>query len=163
MIQKQETKGVSPVIGVILMVAITVIIAAVVANFVLGLGQQLGEDADATLTFDQTIDDFGSNYYNVTITVSDMQNSDYLVVTTAGDSSTYTFEEELSNTNVPDNAPSDATNSQSATNGGGLLYRSGDRLVVTTELEAGTTIQIFGGIDGEESLVQSYDVKDTLG
>lgn len=35
---KMDEKGVSPVIGVILMVAITVILAAVIASFVFGLG-----------------------------------------------------------------------------------------------------------------------------
>ena len=38
-----EDRGVSPVIGVILMVAITVILAAVIGAFVLGLGDDLGE------------------------------------------------------------------------------------------------------------------------
>ncbi len=38
-------RGVSPVIGVILMVAITVILAAVIASFVLGLGDQTNETA----------------------------------------------------------------------------------------------------------------------
>jgi flagellin-like protein len=41
----QEDDAVSPVIGVILMVAITVILAAVIASFVLGLGNQAGEVA----------------------------------------------------------------------------------------------------------------------
>ncbi|MEM2462322.1 MAG: type IV pilin N-terminal domain-containing protein [Archaeoglobaceae archaeon] len=35
---KMDEKGVSPVIGVILMVAITVILAAVIASFVFGMG-----------------------------------------------------------------------------------------------------------------------------
>ncbi|MFB6129392.1 MAG: type IV pilin [Salinigranum sp.] len=38
-----ETKAVSPVIGVILMVAITVILAAVIGTFVLGLGDQVSQ------------------------------------------------------------------------------------------------------------------------
>jgi len=38
-----DEEGVSPVIGVILMVAITVILAAVIATFVLGLGEQVSE------------------------------------------------------------------------------------------------------------------------
>ncbi|QLC33081.1 type IV pilin N-terminal domain-containing protein [Halarchaeum sp. CBA1220] len=38
-------RGVSPVIGVILMVAITVILAAVIGTFVLGLGSQVGNNA----------------------------------------------------------------------------------------------------------------------
>ena len=40
-----EDRGVSPVIGVILMVAITVILAAVIGAFVLGLGDDLGNSS----------------------------------------------------------------------------------------------------------------------
>jgi len=40
-----EERGVSPVIGVILMVAITVILAAVIGTFVLGLGDQVSQTA----------------------------------------------------------------------------------------------------------------------
>jgi len=40
-----DDDAVSPVIGVILMVAITVILAAVIASFVLGLGDQAGQAA----------------------------------------------------------------------------------------------------------------------
>jgi flagellin-like protein len=39
-----DDRGVSPVIGVILMVAITVILAAVIGTFVLGLGDSLGNN-----------------------------------------------------------------------------------------------------------------------
>lgn len=39
---QNDERAVSPVIGVILMVAITVILAAVIGTFVLGLGDQLG-------------------------------------------------------------------------------------------------------------------------
>jgi len=48
-----EDRAVSPVIGVILMVAITVILAAVIGTFVLGLGDQVSENApQASLSFD---------------------------------------------------------------------------------------------------------------
>jgi len=40
-----DDRAVSPVIGVILMVAITVILAAVIGTFVLGLGDQVSESA----------------------------------------------------------------------------------------------------------------------
>ncbi|QIO22516.1 type IV pilin [Haloarcula sp. JP-L23] len=47
--------AVSPVIGVILMVAITVILAAVIATFVLGLGDQVSNTApQASFSFDYT-------------------------------------------------------------------------------------------------------------
>jgi flagellin-like protein len=46
-----DERGVSPVIGVILMVAITVILAAVIGTFVLGLGDQVSQTApQATLS-----------------------------------------------------------------------------------------------------------------
>jgi len=41
----KDEKGVSPVIGVILMVAITVILAAVIASFVFGLGSKAPKSA----------------------------------------------------------------------------------------------------------------------
>lgn len=50
---KGDDRGVSPVIGVILMVAITVILAAVIATFVLGLGDSLSNTApQASFTCD---------------------------------------------------------------------------------------------------------------
>jgi len=48
-----EDRGVSPVIGVILMVAITVILAAVIGAFVLGLGESASETTpQASISFD---------------------------------------------------------------------------------------------------------------
>lgn len=50
-----DDRAVSPVIGVILMVAITVILAAVIGTFVLGLGDQLQTTApSASIGFDYT-------------------------------------------------------------------------------------------------------------
>jgi len=57
-------RGVSPVIGVILMVAITVILAAVIGAFVLGLGDQVSNNApQASFSFD-----FDTTNNNVTVT-----------------------------------------------------------------------------------------------
>ena len=53
-----EDRAVSPVIGVILMVAITVILAAVIGTFVLGLGDQLGDSApQASFSTDNVVND----------------------------------------------------------------------------------------------------------
>jgi flagellin-like protein len=50
-----DEKAVSPVIGVILMVAITVILAAVIGTFVLGLGDSVQDTAPQTqFSFDYT-------------------------------------------------------------------------------------------------------------
>jgi flagellin-like protein len=52
-----DDDAVSPVIGVILMVAITVILAAVIATFVLGLGEQVSSTAPtASFTFEYSED-----------------------------------------------------------------------------------------------------------
>jgi flagellin-like protein len=49
-----DERGVSPVIGVILMVAITVILAAVIASFVLGFGGSVSENAQAGVTVNES-------------------------------------------------------------------------------------------------------------
>ena len=49
---QSTSRGVSPVIGVILMVAITVILAAVIGSFVLGVGDEVQETPTASLTYD---------------------------------------------------------------------------------------------------------------
>ncbi|SDM94340.1 flagellin N-terminal-like domain-containing protein [Halogranum gelatinilyticum] len=52
-----DDRAVSPVIGVILMVAITVILAAVIGTFVLGLGDSVSDTSpQASLSFDYTAD-----------------------------------------------------------------------------------------------------------
>ncbi|QLG27386.1 type IV pilin N-terminal domain-containing protein [Halorarum halophilum] len=63
-----DERAVSPVIGVILMVAITVILAAVIGTFVLGLGNNLQETSpNANFQFDYEERTDG-NGYNVTAT-----------------------------------------------------------------------------------------------
>ena len=65
-----DDDAVSPVIGVILMVAITVILAAVIGTFVLGLGEQVQSTSpQASFSFEYT-QDFaaGSNNDNLEIT-----------------------------------------------------------------------------------------------
>jgi len=61
-----DDEAVSPVIGVILMVAITVILAAVIGTFVLGLGDQVSDtNPQASFTFEQTTYDPGSDTTDV--------------------------------------------------------------------------------------------------
>jgi flagellin-like protein len=47
---QDDNRGVSPVIGVILMVAITVILAAVIGTFVLGLGENVESNPSAGIS-----------------------------------------------------------------------------------------------------------------
>ena len=63
---QNDDRAVSPVIGVILMVAITVILAAVIGTFVLGLGDSLGGSATAGVTVD------GDNTTDITVTLTNL-------------------------------------------------------------------------------------------
>jgi len=60
-----ENRGVSPVIGVILMVAITVILAAVIGTFVLGLGDSLEQAPQAQLDAEVTEDSSGNEQLEI--------------------------------------------------------------------------------------------------
>jgi flagellin-like protein len=88
-----EDRAVSPVIGVILMVAITVILAAVIGTFVLGLGDQVSENApQASFSFDFSAtgsDGFtGDDGDNVTITHEGGDTLEASNVEARGDNST---------------------------------------------------------------------------
>ncbi|MFB6129391.1 MAG: type IV pilin [Salinigranum sp.] len=63
-----DRQAVSPVIGVILMVAITVILAAVIGTFVLGLGDQVSQSQpNANIGFQYNINN-GAGNHKITIT-----------------------------------------------------------------------------------------------
>ena len=76
-----DDRGVSPVIGVILMVAITVILAAVIGTFVLGLGDQIGGSATAGVTVD------GEGTGTVTVTLTNTGTADRVEIRNATDGS----------------------------------------------------------------------------
>ncbi|WP_247731633.1 type IV pilin [Halovivax limisalsi] len=73
LIGSDDERAVSPVIGVILMVAITVILAAVIAAFVMGIGP--GSDAVTA-----NVDIAGDGTSEVTVTVQDGGSADNLVI-----------------------------------------------------------------------------------
>ena len=83
-----DDRAVSPVIGVILMVAITVILAAVIGTFVLGLGDSVSQNAQAGVSVSQQ--SAGASGYTVTLTVNSVQRADsieYQVYDESGDGS----------------------------------------------------------------------------
>ena len=60
---RENEDAVSPVIGVILMVAITVILAAVIAAFVFGMGSNVGTTKTVAVTVNQNGDDIILTYH----------------------------------------------------------------------------------------------------
>ncbi|WP_117365927.1 type IV pilin [Natrarchaeobaculum sulfurireducens] len=89
LIGSEGERAVSPVIGVILMVAITVILAAVIAAFVLDLGGSVGQEAQAGVSME-----FDESQKNLSIQVTSMGNADYV-----------TFGGAASDLNVSDSGP----------------------------------------------------------
>ena len=80
---QDSERAVSPVIGVILMVAITVILAAVIGTFVLGLGDSLGQNANAGVSVDKN-----ATNSSATVTLVDKGNVESVNVTSGTNSST---------------------------------------------------------------------------
>ncbi|ARS88667.1 type IV pilin [Natrarchaeobaculum aegyptiacum] len=74
LVGSEDERAVSPVIGVILMVAITVILAAVIAAFVLDLGGSVGEEPQAGVS----VESIGDG--NVSVSLTSMGNSDGVAV-----------------------------------------------------------------------------------
>jgi len=73
---RENEDAVSPVIGVILMVAITVILAAVIAAFVFGMGSSVGTTKTVAVTASQNGDDIVLTYHGG----ADASTLDYLMI-----------------------------------------------------------------------------------
>lgn len=75
----------SPVIGVTLMVAVTVILAAVIATFVLGIGDGVNDTApQATFSFDYNQNGVGSDELTSTHEGGEIIDGDNLNITSTG-------------------------------------------------------------------------------
>jgi flagellin-like protein len=181
MIDKKSDSGVSSVVGVILMVAITVILGTVIGQFVLGLSSNVQQSAQASITTSQNYD-FDNSTYVVTIRVTGMQNADFLQVTTPeilkqegiGDdgfsgpsdgragSPTFYADGGSSGTPITDPYIRSSGVTENSTNVPDTAEASdvGD-VVKLGEMEPGTTIQIIGNLDGNENVISTYEVKDT--
>ncbi|MGB9964762.1 type IV pilin [Halobacterium hubeiense] len=121
-----DERGVSPVIGVILMVAITVILAAVIASFVLGFGDQVSENVQAGADISQTNDG------NASVTWISEGNAEELNVTAS--SADATIEGGDGNlTSVGDSVRITATSETDTTITVTAIGSGGSRTVVTQE------------------------------
>jgi flagellin-like protein len=127
-----DESAVSPVIGVILMVAITVILAAVIGTFVLGLGDQVSENAPtASFTFEY---DDPNDELSITHDGGDAIPGSELTAVASGNSSTVdvTFDTGTSNAAVASTTVSgDVTAGTSfvITEGSGVLEGATVRVV----------------------------------
>ncbi len=84
-----DDRAVSPVIGVILMVAITVILAAVIGTFVLGLGDQVSQTTpQASFSFDYERNSSGDDTLTIAHNGGDTLDANEVNVTVSGANTT---------------------------------------------------------------------------
>jgi flagellin-like protein len=138
--EKQTTdSGISPVVGVILMVAITVVLSAIIATFVLDLGGSVGQNPSAGVTFDEQAD--GSSG-------TDTDTSDRAVVVNLVS---------LENADHVDVLRNDGSNAGELSSvGSSLTVDSSDG---TNGLTAGDEITVTATFDGKTTVTQSYTVQ----
>lgn len=100
MFSKVTDRGVSPVIGVILLVALTVSLVALVSVFVLDIGDDVSETADATVDTDVGDDDVtatvvrNENLEEIRLEADSDSDSDTVSEPSAGDTLTATHNDE---------------------------------------------------------------------
>jgi len=142
--ETDDSRAVSPVIGVILMVAITVILAAVIGTFVLGLGDQIDSTPQASFSFD--LDEDATTNGNLTIQHNGgdtLDNSSIAV--------------QLNGTDVIGN--DDVSSYTAFTDGDEIQAGSTAEIEFANDVSGGTVTVVF--ISGEEgSVLARYDISE---
>jgi len=139
-----DDSAVSPVIGVILMVAITVILAAVIGTFVTGIGSEVQESPQAGVTFDY---DDGSG--DLTVRVIDAGNVDALYVQNQDDP----IQDSDLNNRMGWVDTVDGDNRAVNNNPDG-----GDSVVIEG-VDTDDDVVVIGAIDDEETLLDGWDLE----
>ena len=145
----QDREAVSPVIGVILMVAITVILAAVIGTFVLGLGDQVGDSAP-NAQFEG----------EMTATGDTMEDNTVLVTFT------HTGGDAVENDTLSVNIVTSANASVSINSSASDRHTAGSEIPVDVaneddsdiDLEAGDTVNLLWESGDRSSVLRSFDL-----
>ncbi len=137
------------------MVAITVILAAVIAGFVLDLGSSISEDADAAVSFDQSYN-FADESYTMDINTVEMTNADFLYVESPVNDSSEGDDDE----NVEINGDIEASDN---VDGDVALATDAGHSIEISDLEAGDEVQVIGVLSGDETVIATQTIQDTQG
>ncbi|MCL9817023.1 type IV pilin [Natronocalculus amylovorans] len=142
-------RAVSPVIGVILMVAITVILAAVIGTFVIGLGDDIGSttpSASVDASPGDGLDDFEADETLVTFThrSGDSISADNLDVVGSFNTSNIDVEKDIS---------------QGTFNAGRTLDANATE--ASDELEAGDTVSLIFDDGDRSTTLKTYEFTES--
>jgi FlaG/FlaF family flagellin (archaellin) len=123
------------------MVAITVILSAIIATFVLDLGGSVSQNPSAGVTFDEVADG------QVQVQLVSAENADSVELTRSDESGTYSasFSAAGDSATVGDKA------------GQGTETFGTDASTNDAALTAGDTLTVTATLDGKTSVIQTYD------
>jgi len=157
----KDERGVSPVIGVILMVAITVILAAVIAAFVLDMGQGQSANAEAAV-------EFSEEDGNVTVSVTKVSRADALYIAgtdkcaalwenDGGTAKNSASEKELS-ASAGSSAMIHTGDTTTSKTDADYLCDNGDDGTYSTAAADSGKIQIIGEYDGDRNVITEHEL-----
>ena len=143
--------AVSPVVAVILMVAVTVILSAVIGTFVLDLGDNVQDNPQAGVTIEESYDST-EDAYDADVQVISMDNADSLTVSiTQGSSGSLV-------------CPSGADGTDRDSDGKIDICENIDTVGANAEaltLAEGDEVTVIGVLDGKEAVLQSHTAGDS--
>jgi flagellin-like protein len=140
-----DERAVSPVIGVILMVAITVILAAVIGTFVLGLGDQVQETSPNA----QWDWDYDSSNDQLMLTHESGDSVDASTMSLTGDG----VDPDISDLTADSNFANSNSFPSEVTAGDSVTINSS----TTQESTSGNTVRLIWSGDGSSSTLTSYE------
>lgn len=165
------SKGVSPVIGVVLMVAITILLAGVIGAFFLDLTGEIPEDPEATVTFSEQYELVGANYEEtdeINVQLQTVSRADSVWVEEITGQDLEYESEQIEQTNNDQDLGGSAAYGPSSEVGNGeqqyLLtrgedpYKGGIRNIVTVDTEGSDqgTLVVIAENEGQAAVIQSY-------
>ena len=133
-LEAQDNRAVSPVVGSIIMVAMTVMLASIIGSFVLDLGDNASTSPHANVEFAQD-----SDAGEVTARVTTMENADHVTIAVHGG--------EISD--------GDCIGEHAGDNTRCSLENIGDRATVNN-LNDGDRITVVGYKKGEQRVLKTY-------
>lgn len=149
-----DDRAVSPVIGVILMVAVTVILAATIGAFVLNFGQGLQTNApQSSFTFEYADDGAGTDNDELTVTYESGEQIDAVALDAAVSGATDSSGGAASYTG-------DLYTSGDVTAGASDALTASDFDTATLDLSGATVRVVWSSDDGESSTLQTWSGPD---
>ena len=146
----RDDKGVSPVVGVVLMVAITVALAAVVGIVVFDIGNNTSQNGQAALTVEQS-----ENTMTIGINTAQTNALDYIYVTSGPN---VTYSGGIDGTVDYANGPSDSSQYLYATSESGEQGGAGTQVDANYTNSSSGQVSVIGvNTDGSETVLNSYE------